>query len=124
MYVFYNPNYRGKFVEDCVIRALIKVLHSDWETIFVELCSMALFMGDMPDSNEVWGKFLMEKGFRRRVLPNECPDCYTVREFCYDYPKGTYILATGSHVVAVVDGNYYDSYDSGDKVPIFYWEKE
>lgn len=124
MYVFYNPNYRGKYVEDCVIRALCKALNSDWETIFVELSSIALFKGDMPDSGEVWGSYLREKGFSRHVLPNECPECYTIKEFCYDHPHGTYVLATRSHVVAVVSGNYYDSYDSGDKTPIFYWEKD
>ena len=27
------------------------------------------------------------------------------------------------HVVAVIDGNYYDTWDSGDKIPIYYWYK-
>ena len=57
-------------------------------------------------------------------MPNMCPPCYTVKDFCKDHPVGTYILATGSHVVTVVDGNYYDTWDSGTEVPIYYWKKE
>jgi len=34
------------------------------------------------------------------------------------------ILATGTHVIAVGDGNYYDTWDSGQEVPIYYWRKE
>ena len=40
------------------------------------------------------------------------------------YPHGTYVLATNNHVVAVVDGNYYDTWDSGDETPIYVWRKE
>lgn len=29
--------------------------------------------------------------------------------------KGAYILKVANHVVAVVDGIYYDTWDSGDK---------
>ena len=78
-------------------------------------------MKDWGDSNEVWDSYLRGCGFIRKVIPNTCPDCYTVRDFCYDNPYGIFILATGSHVVAVIDGSYYDSYDSGMESPIFYY---
>ena len=58
------------------------------------------------------------------IIPNTCPDCYTIADFCNDHPYGTYILATGTHVVAVIDGDYYDTWDSGNEIPIFYWQKE
>ena len=29
-----------------------------------------------------------------------------------------------SHVVCVEDGKYFDSWDSGNEIPLFYWEKE
>ena len=80
-------------------------------------------MSDMPSSNHVWGAYLMSKGFERHIIPNTCPDCYTVKDFCEEHPEGTYILATGSHVVAVIDGDYYDTWDSGDEIPIYFWEE-
>ena len=75
-------------------------------------------MGD-----DVWGSYLKGKGFRRFILPDTCPDCYTVKDFCLDYPYGTYLLATGSHVVAVINGDYYDAWDSGNETPIYYWTR-
>jgi hypothetical protein len=47
---------------------------------------------------------------------------YTIRDFCRDHNKGTYILATGTHVVAVKNGDYIDTWDSGAEIPIFYFE--
>ena len=81
-------------------------------------------MDDIPSSNAVWGSLLYKKGFRQHVIPDTCPNCYSVKQFCSDYPYGKYLLATGTHVIAVEDGDYYDSWDSGDEVPIYYWRKE
>ena len=40
-----------------------------------------------------------------------------------DNPYGRYILATGEHVVAIENGDYYDTWDSGDEIPIYYWKE-
>lgn len=81
-------------------------------------------MFEMPSSNAVWAAFLYREGYRRHVIPNTCPFCYTVKQFTLDHPSGRYLLATGSHVVAVIDGDYYDTWNSGDEIPIYYWKKE
>lgn len=81
-------------------------------------------MHDMPSSNAVWGAFLKKEGFKRYIIPNECPDCYTVEDFCIDNPRGTYVLATGTHAVCVRDGFFYDTWDSGKELPIYYFTKE
>lgn len=36
---------------------------------------------------------------------------------------GIYVLALQGHVVCVIDGVYYDSWDSGREVPLYYWQK-
>ena len=59
-----------------------------------------------------------------RVILDDYPDYYTVQDFCIDHPKGTYVLGTGTHAVAVVDGYYYDAWDSGKEIPIYYFSKE
>ena len=81
-------------------------------------------MYDMPSANRVWGEYLRSLGFVRRTIPDNCPDCYTVRDFCRDNPIGEFILGTGEHVIAVVDGDYYDSWDSGREIPIYYFERQ
>ena len=55
------------------------------------------------------------------LIPSICPKCTTVDEFTKLYPKGTYIIGTGSHAVAVIDGDYYDSWNSGDQICTFFW---
>ena len=122
MYEYYNPNPYGKRVGDCVIRAISKVLNQSWEDTYIQLCLIGYTMGDLPSSNIVWHKYLKDKGFTRNVIPNECPDCYTIADFCEEYPQGTYVLGTGTHAVCVIDGILYDTWDSSQEVPIFYWE--
>lgn len=78
-------------------------------------------MGDVISSNIVWVAYLRDLGFKRYSLPDTCPiDCYTIEDFCIEHPKGTYVLGTGSHVVCVKDGFYWDSWNSGSEVPMFY----
>lgn len=123
-YVQYNPNPVRKLVGDCVIRAISKTMNKDWEDTYLDIVLQGFLMHDMPSSNDVWGTYLLNNGFRRYVIPDSCPDCYTVSEFVNDNPELTGILATGSHVIAVGDGNYYDTWDSGNEIPIYYWRKE
>lgn len=123
-YISFNPNPRRNSVGDCVIRAISKVTNQDWDTTYLGVALQGYIVKDMPSSNNVWGGYLYSKGFNRYVTPNTCPDCYTIKDFCDDNPRGTFLLATGTHVVAVIDGNYYDTWDSGDEVPIYYWRKE
>lgn len=105
MFVKYNPNPQNNQVGDCVVRSISKLLGYDWERTYIELAVQGFMMCDMPSANAVWGAYLRNKGFARHVIPDSCPDCYTVAEFAEDNPDGKYILATGSHVVAVSDGN-------------------
>lgn len=77
----------------------------------------------MPSSNSVWNAVLTDQYFKRNTLPNTCPACYTIIDFCNDHPHGEYLVATGTHVVAVLNGNYYDTWDSGDEVPIYFYER-
>lgn len=120
----YENNPRGRKVGDCSVRAVSKAIGSDWGKAYAELALMGYVMGDMPNENSVIGAVLRQYGFRRNAIANTCPDCYTVAEFADDHPTGTYVLATGNHVVCIENGAIWDSWDSGSEVPVFYWEED
>lgn len=119
MYVNFNPNPALNKVGDCVIRALCKALSKPWDEVFCELCAYGYSAKDMPSANHVWGKYLSDKGFKRRIIDCDC----TVDEFCDKHKEGLYILAIQGHVVCCVNGCYYDSWDSGKEIPLYYWER-
>lgn len=120
----YNPNPMGRMVGDCVIRAISKAMNCRWEDAYIEIALQGYLMCDMPSSNAVWGAYLRGKGFTRHTIPEDKMEGYTVDQFCTDHPSGVYVVALGSHVVAVVDGCIYDTWESGNEIPIYYFEKE
>lgn len=123
-YTFTNPNPKEKKVGDCTVRAISLALNKTWEDIYLDLCLKGYMAGDMPSSNEVWGSYLIDKGWKYHRLQDTCPFCYTINDFCNEHNTGEFIVGTGTHVVYIKDGVYYDAWDSGDKIPLFYFTKE
>ena len=123
-YVEYNPNPVGRKVGDCAVRAVAKALNMGWEAAYIALTINGLQMGDLPNSNAVSGALLRQYGFYRKALPDTCPDCYTVADFCEDHPEGVYVLYCGEHVVTVDSGDYFDSWDSGNEIPQYVWYRK
>ena len=124
MYVEYNPNPVGRRVGDCAVRAVAKALGTDWETAYAKIAAAGFAMGDMPSSDSVWGAVLRQNGFYRDSISNTCPDCYTTEDFCRDHPEGVYVLGFGGHTATVVDGRLYDSWNSLEEIPVYFWHKK
>ena len=120
----FNQNPAGRVVGDCAVRAVSAALGVSWETAFALIANAAFQMADMPSSNSVWGAVLRQHGFYRHTVPNECPDCYTAADFCKDHPRGVYVLGFGNHVATVIDGDLYDSWDSTNEIPQYFWAKK
>ena len=120
----YNPNPLNRRTDDCSVRALTKALGLSWDEVYLELVSAGFIVKKMPSSKSVVDRVLRQHGFKRRVLSDSCPDCYTMEDFCQDHPSGTFVLAGDDHIVTIVDGRIYDTWDSRDEVPLFYWERE
>lgn len=124
MWKEYNPNPTARRVGDCAVRAIAKALGLDWEQAFALVAANAFAMGDMPSADSVWGSTLRQHGFYRAAIPNTCPDCYTAEQFCQDNPRGTFVLGFGGHVATVQDGVLYDSWDSSNEIPIYFWYRK
>ena len=123
MWIETNPNPMARRVGDCSVRALSLALGIDWETAYALQCKNGFAMCDMPSSDAVWGSVLRQNGFRREIIPNTCPDCYTADDFCKDHPHGVYVLGFGGHVATVIEGNLLDTWDSSNEIPIYVWGK-
>lgn len=124
MFIYTNTNPIGKKTGDCVIRAISILTDTSWEEVYIELCMEGLLQADMPNANSVWGSYLRGLGYKRESIPNTCPDCYTIGDFAIDHPYGKYAVCTGTHVVAVVDGDILDAWDSSREIPAYYYYKE
>ena len=123
MYSYYNPHPSKNRIGDCVIRALTKALNKSWHEVYVDLCILGYVLCDWGSSNSVWNSYLISQGFTRDIVSADCPDCYTIEDFCMEHPQGTYVIGTGSHAVAVVDGILFDSWNSLGEIAIYFYKK-
>lgn len=124
MYIYFNNNPVSRKVGDCAIRAVSLALGINWEEAYNLIADAGYNMGDMPSSNSVWGAVLRQNGFYRTAVPNTCPDCYTAADFAQDHPRGVFVLGFGTHVATVIDGNIYDSWNSSNEIPQYFWYRK
>ena len=122
MWIETQINPLGKRVGDCAIRAVAIATGMTWDEAYIVLSDYGMLYKNLPNANEVWGAYLKDRGFTRHILPDTCPDCYTVADFCRDHPKGIFVVGTGTHVVTCIDGNAYDAWNSLEETPLYYWE--
>ena len=118
---YFQNNPTGRNVGDCSVRAVSVALGVDWETAFAMIAANAFQMGDVISANSSWGSVLRQNGFKRYAIPNICPDCYTAEQFAEDHPEGIYVLGFGNHVATVKNGQIWDSWDSSNEIPEYYW---
>lgn len=123
MFAYFNPSPNGSKVGDCVIRAICAVENKDWNSVFCELAVQGYAQKDMPSSNAVWGEYLKSIGYKRHFVGDDCPLCYTVKDFAESHPVGAYVIGTGTHAVAVINGAILDNWNSENEPVLYYWQK-
>lgn len=121
MYRKFNPNPKNQDVGDCTVRAICAATGKEWKTVYTSLCCQGYDQADMPSSNSVWGRYLINRGWKVKTLIDTCPDCYTIKDFADGHNEGTFIIGTGTHVVCVKDGDIWDAWDSSEKIPMYYF---
>lgn len=108
---------------DCVIRALVAVTGETWEKVFDLLYPIARELQCMPNNKPCYGKFLKEKGFEYKGISNKKGSKRpTVDDFTKDHKDGKYVLLVANHLVASINGKYFDTWDSGNKSLYGYWK--
>lgn len=123
MWRYFNPNPQRLNVGDCTVRSICAATGMDWNTVHKALCDLSGEMADMPSADRVWWTLLKQFGFTQKRMIDRCPDCYTVSDFCRDHPRGIYILGPHEHAVCAINGDWLDSWDSGQTVPTYYFRR-
>lgn len=125
-YKYYQPNKKDLKDQygDCVIRALTKVLNKEWHEVFDELVPIARELQCMPNGKPSYEKYLQMNGFKYQGISNKKGTKRpTIKSFTKEHTEGTYFLRVANHVVASIDGIYYDTWDSGEYSLYGYWYK-
>jgi hypothetical protein len=121
----YNEHPYGYTIDDCVLRAIATYFDISWEQAYLMVVAKGYEMKLFPTNmNLVWESMLLDRGLTKYYVPNTCPMCVTVEKFANDHPHGSYILGTTTHAIAVINGSYYDTWDSGQEYPVYYFAKK
>lgn len=123
---YYQPNKKDlkDTYGDCVIRALTKALDMEWLEVFDELHPITRELQIPFNCKPCYERYLADKGFIYHGISNaKGTKRPTVQSFTKEHKEGTYILRVAHHIVAVSEGYYHDTWDSGGRSLYGYWVK-
>ncbi|MBP5764523.1 MAG: hypothetical protein J6W47_05385 [Bacteroidales bacterium] len=89
--------------------------------MYLALCVEGYDECTFGDDNKTWEKYLNSIGYRRFTLSES--KGYKLSDFAASHKEGKYIVGTGTHAVAVVNGDIIDAWDCSDEPPIYYFAK-
>lgn len=122
----YNANPKNKYIDDCVIRAISTALNQSWESTYREMIELGIKYGCLAISDSTINRYLESKGWvKHKQFKKYDGTKYRGAEFC-NWLKGTcyhnVIANIGTyHMVAIVEGVIYDTWDSSDGVVGNFW---
>lgn len=93
---------------------------------YLNQCGETKFPDDaMPNGKQCYESYLKENDFTYHGISNKKGSKRpTVDRFAKDHKSGIFFLNVANHCIAVVDGYYYDTWESGSCCLYGYWEKE
>lgn len=127
--VRYNANTGGYNVGDCVKRALTIAFGEDYNDIARQLNQTRKeSRSSQFNTDQNISVFLSKRGLHMTKMPNYD---MTVSEFADAHPQGTYLIYCGknvgktkngrsNHMLCIVDGDVYDSWDSMNTIVTHY----
>ena len=114
----FNPNPKDRNIGDCTLRSYCAAFGISWEKAFdiaskvaKENASMIQYMADKILTEEF--NCVVDEKYNKKSVKGK--DRITVNEFAMTHPYGKFILHVPKHQVTVINGEYWDSWDSGDK---------
>ena len=115
MYKFYNANSRGKFVNDCVVRAISVAERKDWDETYEELSDLAQEQGILLDDVN-FVEPLLDSRYKRICTRN-----MTVGQFVDEHTYGTYLITMDGHITCCIKGTVIDIFDCRNRIMKCAW---
>ena len=126
---YYNANSHNHKTGDCVVRALCTACNISWEECATELFNIGIKKGYTMLEDKVIDKFLENHGFMKCKEPRTynntkmCVRSWLDKNRIY-YKKYKIVANVGSHhIVAIIDGQVNDIWDSSKQTMHKYWIK-
>lgn len=121
-YQYYNNNPLRKSTGDCVIRAIAAGLHADWEDVYRELTEYSIKTGYVQNSKELYGKYLIDKGWVRQKRPSPVNGKrMRLKEFAQNFNGNAIVYAGAGHLTYLSEGKILDTWNPEDRVLNSYW---
>lgn len=111
--------YKRAKMGDCVIRSISLALGQDYKQTFEELCEWAIKLGDLPNTQYVYERYLKHKGWSKQ--PAQRTREGRLQEVV-DYRGPRCLMHTRSHLTYInSEGNLEDTWDARWSKMGVYW---
>lgn len=113
----YNPNPKNRKIGDCTLRSYCAAFNISWEEAFDIASEIAKENSSMiqyvaPQVLVDHFGCVEDENYKKKKKEERV----TVANFAMTHPYGVYILQIRSHQVCVRNGEYWDTWDCGDKI--------
>ena len=125
-YEFFNPHPQGKFVADCVKRALVKATGESYHDIQLQLNRIKRKLNQKKyNYDPVWQAFIQLKYNAKKVSFPAKKGCsrMTVEKLASSCkPTDVFICSCAHHLVCIKDNKYWDTWNSGERCVYCAWQ--
>ena len=133
---FHNANPKNRVTGDCTFRAICTAMEKPWRDVVMEMAEMSCRTGYAINDKKGIERYLEEQGWVKQKQPRKADNTkYTGKEFCTELLKRNSKIQRGSdvnriiadigghHIVAVMAGKVWDTWDSTGGCVGNYWVK-
>ena len=125
MYKYYQPNKKDIKDKrtDCIIRALTKLTDKNWIECFEMLIPHCIELQSVPSDKVIIEAWLKDNGYKYTGISNAKGTKRPTVEKFSKANKSKTLMVVAHHCVTCEDGNYFDTWDSGQCCLYGYWTK-
>lgn len=125
-HVYFQPNEKDLKDQygDCAVRAICKAENLPWLDAYDIMYKYSREVQSPMNCKTGFEHIVKKLGYTYKGISNKKGSKRpTVDSFAKEHISGTYIAVVANHYVTIVDGKYYDTWDSGSRCMYGYWTR-